>query len=144
MRSTPFIVFSLMGFLAGCAPEGFGAVGFTGVQWPTTDQHMSVAQLRELEVLLKRLEYLSGTPDGVITQTTRAAVVAYKRDLGVPANPAISPALLDSLRANAGVAGVPAPVVRAKAPAVAVGGGSSSDGGSSSGGGGGGGGSIWD
>lgn len=96
-----------------CAPTGLANNPFVGAQWPRSDQAMSQAQRTEIEALLKKLGYFSGTVDGVITRKTRASVGAFKSDIGVPVSGVISQVLLDALRANAGTRTVaPKPVYK--------------------------------
>ena len=59
--------------------------GGPGVQapWPRDQQALSRMQIQALQSDLNRRGFASGTPDGLIGPTTRAAVRAYQRSLGI-------------------------------------------------------------
>jgi membrane-bound lytic murein transglycosylase B len=66
--------------------------------WPVGDYALTTAQRGELQTLLNRRGFNVGTADGVIGPKTRAAVVAYQTQAGLPADGYISGRLLDSLK----------------------------------------------
>jgi peptidoglycan hydrolase-like protein with peptidoglycan-binding domain len=77
--------------LAGAPPvrRGDGAVTVLGP-----------AEMRELQGLLIRAGYLTGEADGRLGTTTRVAVKAAQRKLGLPADSYPTPELLSRLRAR--------------------------------------------
>jgi lytic murein transglycosylase len=76
--------------LAGAPPVHRGA--------PVTV--LAPAQVRELQRLLIRAGYLAGEADGRLGTTTRTAVKAAQRELGLPADSYPTPELLNRLRAR--------------------------------------------
>ncbi|SFV26464.1 membrane-bound lytic murein transglycosylase B [Devosia crocina] len=66
--------------------------------WPSGDYALTVAQRTEVQTLLSRRGYDLGTPDGVIGPKTRAAVMAYQVQAGLPADGHVSGQLLDRLK----------------------------------------------
>jgi membrane-bound lytic murein transglycosylase B len=62
--------------------------GGPGVQaaWPRDLQPLARGQLRDLQSMLNARGFSSGTPDGVMGPATRAAVRAYQRSVGLPAD----------------------------------------------------------
>lgn len=97
-----FAVSGLVGLsiLTGCAPPGYENAAFTRIQWPTTDQAMTIDQRIEIEGRLKALNYLSEPADGVVTRESRQAIRAFQTDIGAPANGIVSVPLLDALQTN--------------------------------------------
>lgn len=63
-------------------------VGGAGVQtpWPRDLRPLSRSEVLALQIALKQRGFGSGTPDGLIGPATRAAVRAYQRRLGLPAD----------------------------------------------------------
>ncbi len=74
--------------------------GGPGVQapWPRDQQALSRMQIQALQTDLNRRGFASGTPDGLIGPTTRAAVRAYQRSLGIPADGYPTTELLERLQ----------------------------------------------
>ena len=72
--------------------------GSFATPWPAGDYALSKAQRAELQTLLGRAGFDAGSPDGVVGPKTRAAVVAYQRRAGLPADGHISGRLLDRLK----------------------------------------------
>ena len=66
--------------------------------WPAGDYALTKAQKAELQSLLARAGYDVGTPDGVVGPKTRAAVLAYQSQAGLPADGYISGRLLEALK----------------------------------------------
>lgn len=66
--------------------------------WPANDYALTPAQKQELQALLNRKGFNVGTPDGAIGPKTRAAVIAYQQQMGLPADGFVSGRLLDRLR----------------------------------------------
>lgn len=66
--------------------------------WPSGDYALTVAQRTEVQTLLSRRGYDLGTPDGVIGPKTRAAVMAYQVQAGLPADGHVSGQLLERLK----------------------------------------------
>lgn len=135
---------------AGCAPYGYGNVGFTYTRWATQDEQLPAPYLLEIETILNRLGYLSSQPDGAIGVDTRDAIRRFQSDIGAPVTGFISPTLLAALRANAGagvgtVIAAPASSTTGPAPSSGgtSGGGSGGGSGGTGGGTGGGGGGGW-
>ncbi|UYN98397.1 MAG: lytic murein transglycosylase [Devosia sp.] len=74
-----------------------GGGGFA-TPWPAGDYALSKAQRTELQSLLNRAGFDTGTPDGVVGPKTRAAVLAFQQRSGLPADGHVSGLLLDTLR----------------------------------------------
>jgi membrane-bound lytic murein transglycosylase B len=74
-----------------------GGGGFA-TSWPAGDYALTKAQKAELQSLLARAGYDVGTPDGVVGPKTRAAVLAYQSQVGLPADGYISGRLLEALK----------------------------------------------
>jgi membrane-bound lytic murein transglycosylase B len=74
-----------------------GGGGFA-TPWPAGDYALTKAQKAELQSLLARAGYDVGTPDGVVGPKTRAAVLAYQSQAGLPADGYISGRLLEALK----------------------------------------------
>ena len=114
--------------LAACAPPGTYSEGYRDVDWPLVDHAMSASELREIEVLLGRLGYNTGTVDGRVTQQTRAAISAYQGRIGAPQTgvgqpaSAAKPAALGGLCAAGAGAGRPCSGARANTCGTARGG----------------------
>ena len=68
-----------VGLLGDAIKGGRGLVA----SWPTHDQVLNVAQVRELEVKLKKLGYNVGEIDGMVGDSLRAAVRAYQERNGM-------------------------------------------------------------
>ena len=66
--------------------------------WPAGDYALTAAQKAELQTLLAQAGFDAGSPDGVIGPKTRAAVLAYQSQMGLPADGHISGRLLDALK----------------------------------------------
>jgi membrane-bound lytic murein transglycosylase B len=66
--------------------------------WPAGDYALTKAQKAELQTLLARAGYDVGSPDGVVGPKTRAAVLAYQAQAGLPADGYISGRLLEALK----------------------------------------------
>ena len=74
-----------------------GGGGFA-TPWPAGDYALSKAQRAELQTLLARAGFDVGSPDGVVGPKTRAAVLAYQAQTGLPTDGHISGRLLDRLK----------------------------------------------
>lgn len=74
-----------------------GRGGVRGV-WPIGDQPLARAEREELQRLLIRRGFDTGGVDGVIGANTRAAVRAFQKHSGLPADGYPTRALLDRLR----------------------------------------------
>lgn len=66
--------------------------------WPAGDFALTKAQRAELQTLLARAGYDVGTPDGVVGPKTRAAVLAWQKHMGLPADGYVSGRLLQALQ----------------------------------------------
>ncbi|HTN61357.1 MAG TPA: lytic murein transglycosylase [Devosia sp.] len=66
--------------------------------WPAHDYALTASQRQQLQDLLNRKGFNVGTPDGKIGPKTRAAVIAYQRQVGLPADGFVSGRLLDRLK----------------------------------------------
>jgi len=66
--------------------------------WPPGDYALNAAQKLEFQRLLNANGFNVGTPDGAIGPKTRAAVVAYQQQMGLPADGFVSGRLLDRLK----------------------------------------------
>lgn len=66
--------------------------------WPQGDYALNSSQKVELQRLLNQHGFNVGTPDGAIGPKTRAAVIAFQQQLGLPADGHISGRLLDRLK----------------------------------------------
>ena len=66
--------------------------------WPAGDFALTKAQRAELQTLLNRAGYDVGSPDGVVGPKTRAAVLAWQKQMGVPADGHVSGRLLQALK----------------------------------------------
>ncbi len=66
--------------------------------WPANDYALNSSQKKDLQSLLNRHGFNVGTPDGAIGPKTRAAVIAYQRQAGLPADGFVSGRLLDRLK----------------------------------------------
>ncbi|WP_137153258.1 lytic murein transglycosylase [Devosia sp. FKR38] len=66
--------------------------------WPAGDFALNKAQRAELQTLLARAGYDVGTPDGVVGPKTRAAVLAWQKHMGLPADGYVSGRLLQALQ----------------------------------------------
>ncbi|WP_316356681.1 lytic murein transglycosylase [Devosia sp.] len=72
--------------------------GSFATPWPAGDYALTKAQKAELQTLLARAGYDVGSPDGVVGPKTRAAVLAYQAQAGLPADGYISGRLLEALK----------------------------------------------
>ena len=72
--------------------------GSFATPWPAGDYALNKAQRAELQTLLARAGYDVGSPDGVVGPKTRAAVLAYQNQAGLPADGYISGRLLEALK----------------------------------------------
>ncbi|MDB5528748.1 MAG: lytic murein transglycosylase [Devosia sp.] len=66
--------------------------------WPANDYALNANQKVELQALLNRRGFNVGTPDGAIGPKTRAAVIAFQQQAGLPADGFVSGRLLDRLK----------------------------------------------
>jgi membrane-bound lytic murein transglycosylase B len=66
--------------------------------WPANDYALNAAQKVELQSLLNRRGFNVGTPDGAIGPKTKAAVIAFQQQAGLPADGFVSGRLLDRLK----------------------------------------------
>jgi lytic murein transglycosylase len=82
--------------------RGFEGRGGLVRPWPTEVGALQRDQLVELQVLLARLGYQAGAPDGMFGSNTRRAVAQYQRANGYPADGYPTPALLIAIRKSAG------------------------------------------
>jgi membrane-bound lytic murein transglycosylase B len=76
--------------------------------WPTHAGSLNREQTLELQTLLNGLGYDAGEPDGLFGSRTRGAVRGFQNDHGLAADGFPTLALLDRVRARAGVAPEPA------------------------------------
>jgi membrane-bound lytic murein transglycosylase B len=72
--------------------------GSFATPWPSGDYALTTAQRAELQSLLNRAGLDVGAPDGVIGPKTRAAVIAYQAQRGLPADGYISGRLLERMK----------------------------------------------
>lgn len=72
--------------------------GSFATPWPAGDYALNKDQRTQLQALLNRAGFDTGTPDGVVGPKTRAAVMAYQQAAGLPADGHISGLLYDRLR----------------------------------------------
>ena len=72
--------------------------GSFATPWPAGDYALNKDQRTQLQALLNRSGFDTGTPDGVVGPKTRAAVMAYQQAAGLPADGHISGLLYDRLR----------------------------------------------
>ncbi|MBV1868003.1 MAG: lytic murein transglycosylase [Marinosulfonomonas sp.] len=70
----------------------------TDIDWPRTDKALSPAQIKELQEILVRLNYTSDAADGMLGPQTSAAIRAYQKASGRPADGYASFELLQKLR----------------------------------------------
>jgi membrane-bound lytic murein transglycosylase B len=66
--------------------------------WPAGDYALSKSQRTEVQTLLNRHGFDVGNPDGVIGPKTRAAVMAFQNQAGLPADGHVSGRLLELLK----------------------------------------------
>lgn len=99
--------YALVVALLGRAFEGRGGLV---ASWPTAAGALNREQILELQTLLNGLGYQSGNPDGLFGSATRTAVRGFQTDRGLPADGFPTAALLDQVRARAGVTPEPARV----------------------------------
>ncbi|WP_375452593.1 lytic murein transglycosylase [uncultured Devosia sp.] len=66
--------------------------------WPANDYALDASQRQELQRRLNQAGFNVGTPDGAIGPKTRAAVIAYQQQSGLPADGFVSGRLLDRLK----------------------------------------------
>lgn len=66
--------------------------------WPANDYALNASQRQELQAQLNRRGFNVGTPDGAIGPKTRAAVIAFQQQAGLPADGFVSGRLLDRLK----------------------------------------------
>lgn len=66
--------------------------------WPANDYALNDEQKVQLQTLLGRKGFHVGAADGAIGPKTRAAVIAYQRQVGLPADGFVSGRLLDRLK----------------------------------------------
>ncbi len=81
--------------------------------WPTQTLSLNREQTLELQILLNGLGYDAGTPDGLFGSNTRRAVRSFQADRSLAADGFPTAALLDQVRARAGVTPDPAAPPRA-------------------------------
>ncbi|QEA39076.1 lytic murein transglycosylase [Pistricoccus aurantiacus] len=67
-------------------------------QWPRDQKPLSRSQVRELQQLLNRQGYATGTPDGILGPNTRRGLRDYQRSVGLVPDGFATQALLDRLR----------------------------------------------
>lgn len=72
--------------------------GSFATPWPAGDYALTKTQRAELQSLLNRAGFDVGSPDGVVGPKTRAAVIAYQQQAGLPADGHISGRLLERLK----------------------------------------------
>ncbi len=68
--------------------------------WPRDDRPLAIGERRELQMLLARRGFDAGPHDGRLGPKTRAAVRAYQRAAGLPADGYPNAVLLERLRAD--------------------------------------------
>jgi membrane-bound lytic murein transglycosylase B len=71
--------------------------------WPRHIGALNREQILELQTLLNGLGYDSGAPDGLFGSATRRAVRGFQTDQALPADGFPTLALLESVRARAGI-----------------------------------------
>jgi membrane-bound lytic murein transglycosylase B len=84
--------------------RAFDGRGGLVADWPRAAGSLNREQIVELQTLLNNLGYNSGTPDGLFGSGTRRAVRAFQAANALPADGFPTLALLDRVRARAGVA----------------------------------------
>ncbi|HWA48825.1 MAG TPA: peptidoglycan-binding protein, partial [Dongiaceae bacterium] len=85
--------------------------GQPGLQhaWPTQLSSLNRDDMLQLQILLNSLGYEAGAADGLFGSGTRRAVRAFQAERGLPADGYPTPALLDAVRARAGISADPPP-----------------------------------
>jgi len=99
LKPLTFGAFCLLN-LTACSPPGYETAAFTSVNWPSSDQAVTLEQRIEVEGRLRALKYLSEPADGVLTKSTRLAIRAFQTDIGAPVTGFVSVLLLDALQTN--------------------------------------------
>jgi lytic murein transglycosylase len=84
--------------LLGDAIKGGGGLQ---ASWPTRDQVLSVAEVRELQVKLQRLGYSVGDIDGMVGEALHAGVRAYQERKGMTPDGYANVALFKEIEAEA-------------------------------------------
>lgn len=80
--------------------DRFGGAGPIRAAWPREERALSLAERMELQSLLAAGGYDVGTPDGIVGRMTRAALRAFQKAQGMPADGFPTVGLLDRLRAT--------------------------------------------
>lgn len=80
--------------------QRFDGQGQVHGAWPKDDPPLGRTDLIELQTLLSQQGYDAGMPDGMLGPTTRAAVRAYQKKIGLPADGYASVSLLERLRGH--------------------------------------------
>lgn len=80
--------------------QRFDGQGQVRAAWPKDDPPLGRADLISLQALLGQQGYGAGAPDGMLGPTTRAAIRAYQRKNGLPADGYASMSLLERLRSH--------------------------------------------
>ena len=75
---------------------------FNNVPWVKTSRSATRAQVREAQSLLASLGYSVGTPDGIMGERTRTAIVDFQRANGLTETGQVSGALISRLSNAAG------------------------------------------
>ena len=70
--------------------------------WPA-EQPLSLADRMTAQRALSALGYSPGTPDGIVGAGTRTALRAWQKAKGIVADGYLSPAMVQQLKAEAGV-----------------------------------------
>lgn len=84
----------------GHLADRLGGAGPLVAAWPTDERPLGTQERRELQGLLAARGYAVGAIDGIIGSRTQAAIRAFQRRAGLPADGYASTSLLDRLRIN--------------------------------------------
>lgn len=97
------------------APQSVAAQAVTNADVPISDQHKA-----EIQAGLNKLGYDAGMVDGFIGRQSRDAIRAFQADIGATADGFYSPALLERVRAEAGVVAITTKPEAVQAPTPAA------------------------
>ncbi|HEY5105991.1 MAG TPA: lytic murein transglycosylase [Caulobacteraceae bacterium] len=88
----------------GLLADGFAGDGALRTPWPH-ETALSLTDRMAAQTALVRLGYNPGQPDGVVGLSTRAALRAWQKSRGLPADGYLSPQMVSALRGAAGPLG---------------------------------------
>ena len=80
--------------------QRFDGQGVVHAAWPKDDPPLGRSDLISLQTLLGQQGFDAGTPDGMLGPTTRAAIRAYQKKNGLPADGYASVSLLGRMRSH--------------------------------------------